>query len=337
MVGLVGGSDLARNLMLRRNVGELKASLARHSQEFVTGRVVSPVRSLKGDVAGLSGIEHGLATLSSQATVLAETAAYQGAQQRSLDRLVTEARSLAGQQLSLLVTSPVTLVDVHATMGRQAFVDAVATLNSSYGGRGLFSGAESAGPALAPAQEILDALVVHLGGVTAPADVEAAVMDWFLTPGGGFDTTALTGSVTPAGPVSVAPGETVELTVTAARDGARRHLAALALGALASEGPPGAGRLDRIGLIQRSGAQLIGSPDNLIALGAELGAAEARVAAAQARNGAEALALELARKELIGVDEFDSGTRLDETRARIEAIFALTGRLQRLSLVEYLR
>ena len=337
MVDLVGGSDLARNLMLRRNVGELKASLARHSQEFVTGRVLSPVRSLKGDVAGLAGIEHGLATLSSQATVLAETAAFQAAQQRGLDRLITEARSLAGQQLALETTSSPLLVGVHAGMGRQAFVDAVAALNTSFGGRGLFAGAESAGPALAPAQDILDALVAHLGGATAPEDVEAAVMDWFLTPGGGFDTTGLTGSATPAGPVSVARGETVELTVTAARDGVRRHLAALALGALASEGPPGADLRDRIRLIQRSGERLIGSPDNLIALGAELGASEARVAAAQARNGAEALALELARKELIGVDEFDSGTRLDETRVRIEAIFALTGRLQRLSLVEYLR
>lgn len=337
MVDLIGGSDLARNQMLRRNVAELKSSLTRHSQELVTGRVQSPVRSLKGDVAGLSGIEHGLVTLSSQATVLAETAAYQSAQQRALERLIDESQRLAGQQLELVSPSSSLMVDVQAGMGRQAFFDAVSTLNTSYGSRGLFSGAESTGPALAPAQDILDALVAHLGGATAPADVEAAVLDWFLTPGGGFDMTALTGSAAPAGPVSVGSGETVELTVTAARDGVRRHLAALALGALASEGPPGASRSDRIGLIHRSGAQLIGSPDNLIALGAELGASEARVATAQARNGAEALALQLARSELIGVDEFESGTRLEETRTRIEAAFALTGRLQRLSLVEYLR
>lgn len=337
MAGPVGGSDLARNLMLRRNVGELKESLARHSQEFVTGRSVSPVRRLHGDVAGLAGIERALAVLSSQATVIAETAAFQSAQQRGLDRMIANARDIAGQQLVLASESPLALVNVHADIARSAFVDAVATFNTSYGGRGLFSGAESIGPALAPAGEILDALVADLAGAVAPEDVEAVVMDWFLTPGGGFETVALQGSATAAGPVMVAPGETVDLTVTAAREGARRHLAALALGALAAGGPPGASREQRIELIQTSGERLIGSPEGLIALGAELGATESRVAAAQARNGAEALALELARKELIGVDEFDSGTRLDEVRTRIEAIFALTGRLQRLSLVEYLR
>jgi len=337
MMNLPGSSDLARNLMLRRSVGELKGGLARHSQEFVTGRAISPVRTLQGDVAGLAGIERALAVLSSKSTALAETAAFQAAQQRALDRMVTDARGLAGQQLALLTTSPEAIVDVHAGMAKAAFTDAVAAFNTSYGGRGLFAGELSAGPALEPPQDILDALVAALGGLTDGADVEAAVMDWFVAPGGGFETDALRGSAQPAGPVLIAPGETVELTVTVARTEARRHLAALALGAIAAEPGVGANRLERIDLIRRSGEQLISAPEQLIAMGAELGAAEGRVSAAQVRNGAEALALELARKELIGVDEFDSGTRLEEVRVRIEAIFALTGRLQRLSLVEYLR
>lgn len=100
MMDLPGGSDLARSLMLRRSVGTLKGDLARHSQEFVTGRVVSPVRSLKGDVAGLAGIERALSVLSSKATALAETSAFQAAQQRGLERMVADARNIAGQQLS---------------------------------------------------------------------------------------------------------------------------------------------------------------------------------------------------------------------------------------------
>lgn len=337
MMDLPGGSDLARSLMLRRSVGTLKGDLARHSQEFVTGRVVSPVRSLKGDVAGLAGIERALSVLSSKATALAETSAFQAAQQRGLERMVADARNIAGQQLSLFTTSPDAIVDVHAGMAKAAFTDAVATFNTSYGGRGLFSGALSTGPALEPAQQILDALVADLGGLTELADVEAEVMEWFLEPGGGFETAALLGSAQQAGPVLVAPGETVELTVTVARPEARRHLAALALGALAAEPAVGATRLERIDMIRRSGEKLIAAPEQLVAMASELGVAEGRVAAAQARNSAEELALKLARKDLIGVDEFDSGTALDEVRVRIEAIFALTGRLQRLSLVEYLR
>jgi flagellar hook-associated protein 3 FlgL len=47
--------------------------------------------------------------------------------------------------------------------------------------------------------------------------------------------------------------------------------------------------------------------------------------------------LETGRQSLIGADPYESATRLQETQARLEALYTITARTARLSLTEYLR
>ncbi|PQO24558.1 flagellar biosynthesis protein FlgL, partial [Rhodobacteraceae bacterium WD3A24] len=73
------------------------------------------------------------------------------------------------------------------------------------------------------------------------------------------------------------------------------------------------------------------------ALEGRVGAAEARVERAAARNSAEATAMESARNDLVGRDPFETASALQETTARLEKIYTVTARLSRLSLLEFLR
>lgn len=141
----------------------------------------------------------------------------------------------------------------------------------------------------------------------------------------------------PAGPVAIAEGETLQLAITAARDELRPALKGLALAALVAEDVPGSGHEERAALLETAGLRLMQAQSGVIALAAELGASEARIAAAGVRNTAERTAMESAVNDLIGIDPFEAATRLEDTRGRIEALFSITGRLQRLSLAEFLR
>ena len=63
---------------------------------------------------------------------------------------------------------------------------------------------------------------------------------------------------------------------------------------------------------------------------------EARLDAAVTRNSAETSALEMTRADLIGVDSFETATRLEASQTQLETLYAITARMQRLNLADYL-
>lgn len=333
----ISPGDIARSLQMRRQTAELKTALAQHSRELTTGRNADPARSLRGDVSTLAALERDRAAIAAHQTATTEAALHTAAQQSVLTQLTEDAATVSGRFLGLGPGLPGSVLDAVAGIGRTAFDNAVSALNTRVADRSIFAGVTSDSPALAPPEEILQALRAEIAGLTDPAAIEAAVIDWFATPGGGFDSTALQGSATPAGPTAIAPGESVPFTVTAARAELRPTLAGFALSALVAEGPPGASSAQRVDLLQRAGLMLNQGQADLPALSGELGVTESRIAAAQARNAAEDNALTLALDGLIGVDPYEAAARLEDTRLRIEALYTVTARLQRLTLTEFLR
>lgn len=333
----ISPGDIARSLMLKRQTATLKTALASASQELTTGRAADPARALRGDVSALAAIERDLGKLTAFRTATTEAKLQAAAQQTVLEGLSEEATTLSSRFLGLGPGLPGSVLDSIAGMGTTAFEGAISALNGRVADRSLFAGAASDGPALAPAAQILDALRAEIAGLTDPAEIEARVTEWFTEPGGGFDTTALIGSPQPAGPVPIGAGETVRFTVTAARAELRPTLAGLALAALTADGPPGATSPQRTELLQRAGLRLIQGQADLPALAGELGIAEAKIATTETRNAAETNALTLALDRLVGVDPYEAAARLEDTRLRIEALYTVTARLQRLTLTEFLR
>lgn len=90
-------------------------------------------------------------------------------------------------------------------------------------------------------------------------------------------------------------------------------------------------------LAQRAGLSLLTSADERAHLQAHLGRHEAQLSAAETRNGAETSALDIARASILSVDPYEAASQLEATQTRLETIYALTARLSRLNLVDFLR
>jgi flagellar hook-associated protein 3 FlgL len=216
----------------------------------------------------------------------------------------------------------------------QKFRSAVAAMGTRAGDRTLFAGTSTGGPALAAAEDILAALDAEVSGALTAAAVEAAVTAWFDAPGG-YAALAYRGGP-PMAPFAVAQGETVALAVTAADPAVRDTLKGLALGALLQRGALSAAPAERAALAMAAGTALMESQAARTDMAARIGTAEQGIAAVEGRNAAEASALGIARAGLLGADPFETATALADAQTRIEALYAVTARLSRLSLVDYL-
>ena len=328
--------DLSASLLLRQRGAALRDELSQLGQELVTGRSARPDRRLQGDLGALAALAHRSATLAAHADVTAETQLLLSSTQASLDRLGAAADTAGKALRAASVAGLRGPVDIAAENAREAFGDAVAALNTSVAGRGLFSGTEPGATALAPAGGILAALNAATAGADTPEALAQAVRDWFADPaglaamayGGGPRAQAgprLDGGTTlPPAPTALAP----EITAT---------LAALATGALLAEGRLDGDPAARRTLAAFAADMLIDAEAGLVTLQARVGDAEARAEAALVRNRSEADALSVARSGLVGVDPYETASRIEDVRSRIETLYLITARLSRLSLAEYLR
>lgn len=340
-MSMIRAGDMANALFLRRQTGTLKTALAQHSQELTTGRMADPLRGLRGDTAALSAIERSRTALGAHTIATTEAEMHTAGQQKVLERLRLGAMDLSSQLFNFGSAVPPQMIDTAARIGAGAFEDAVVALNTRVGDRSLFAGAASDRPALAPPEDIVAALMTEIGTLTNPTadDIAQTVFDWFDTPGGGFDTSGqgYLGSDRPEGPLTVSPGERVSLTATAARSELRPALGGFALAAVVEAGALQTDPAGRAKLLEAAAVRLAGAPVGLTALAGEVGDTEARIEDAATRNANELTALDIALNDVVGVDSFDAATRLEETRVRIESLFTLTARLQRMSLTEFLR
>ncbi len=329
--------DLAQSFLIRSRTAQVKSELQRHNTELSTGRVADIAETLRGDFTGLSAIEHGSTQASAFSESIRETVIHVEGMQDRLGAIAEDGARVASQLATALDGAPPGIVDSVASIGAGAFDSAVSNLNARVAGRALFAGAASGGPALAPGGEILAALSADTAAAENPAELETAVLEWFEEPGGGFDTHAYRGSGTETGPASLSESESMTLPGSAASPEMRRHLAGLALAALVDDGAFSGDTRARSETLRRAGQKLAESQPGIVAMSAKLGTAEARIETIRVRNTAESAALEMAREELIGIDPYDAAVRLEQARSRVEMMFALTARLQRLNFSEHLR
>lgn len=328
--------DLAQTYRMRRQNVALRSEITRLGQELSTGRASDTGAHLAGDLSGLAAIERGLETLNSYRVSVSEATVTAGAMQAALDRLAGEAGTLAEALLAAKSAGGAHLIGAAGAAARATFDAAVETLNARAADRSLFAGTATDGPALAGADQILAALQTEIAAETSAAGVIARIEAWF-DPGGGFETSGYLGGTTDLAPWRAGPGQTVSLSVRADDTEVRALLAAAATAALADQSPI-AGNPDELAeLVGRAGELLLTAQSGLIERQADVGAAEAKLAEAATRNAAERSALERARADLLSVDPYSTATELEAVQGQLETLYALTARLSRLSLTDFLR
>ena len=334
-MGLVSLGDMAQSFMLRRQSVALKSDLQRLSTEMATGRVADTAARVSGDLGPVSGIDASLARLKGYGAVTAEAGLFAGSMQTALGVVDDLSSALSRTLLAASSSSSQSLVDATGRDSRSRLETALSALNTRVGDRSVFGGVATNGPATAPAETIMLALDTAILGATTVQDIETAVTDWFNAPTG-FSALGYTGGAALA-PVNIAPGEEANLDITATDPAIRATLKGLAMAALLDRGVLAGQPAARQDLAKRAGLSLLESQSERTFLAARLGAAEAQIDAAASRNAAETTSLQIARSDITAADPFETASRLQETQQQLEKIYAITARITRLSLMDYLR
>lgn len=328
--------DLAQSYVLRRQNTLLKQEMSKLSMEMASGRTADVARHLSGDYSHLADIERGLRVLQGFDTASTEAAQFTGAMQSALGHVQDVTSDLATALFSSSSGYLETAIDSVAHSAESDMQTLVSTLNSNLAGRSLFSGVATDQPALAAADDIMAELRTAIAGAVTTSDVIAAVTDWFEAPGGGFETMGYSGSTTGMSPFPMGDGQSVDLDLRADNPGIRSALKFTAIAALSAEASLGFSLDAKKQLQVFAGEGLLTSQDGLTTIRADLGYAEERIDDNVARIAAEKTSLEYARGELLGVDPYETATKLENVQFQLESLYTITVRLSRLSLVEYM-
>ncbi|WP_238986648.1 flagellin [Paracoccus sp. MKU1] len=211
-------------------------------------------------------------------------------------------------------------------------------LNTNIAGQYAFAGSRTDSAPLGNFDMMLTELTATVAGAATTADIVSRIDAWFDAPGGagGFSDTIYQGSDNGSTRLSVSPDRQIDSKLTANSLELRDTLKGMAIIAYASEAGTAIDAATLRELFAEAGTRLSKGSTGLIRARADLGQQQAVVTQAQARNSAETTALSVARTNMTGADPFETATALEETEAKIQSLYALTARLSRLNLTDYL-
>lgn len=329
--------DLANTFLIRRQTAGIKADLTRLGTELTTGRKQDLGKTLAGDFGPFAAIQRSLSSLAAYKTANSEAAAMLAAAQLALENVQGSAQRLGPTLLTAGNARNVTLISATSQDARQTFSAVVSSFNARVADRTMFAGAAIDRPALASGEKMMADLATAASGETTAAGIIAAVDTWFDTPGGGFETLGYLGSSTDIGPLLIAEGESIEVSLRADDTVFRETLKSFALAGLIAEGALPGNADEQAALMAQAAERMLTNDGDVTNMRARLGAVEARVEDARARNAAEASAYELARAELIGADPYAAATELEAVYAQIETLYTVTARIAGLNFTDYMK
>jgi flagellar hook-associated protein 3 FlgL len=328
----VGDASLTN--ILARQGAELRATVSRGAQEVTTGRYTDLAQALRGDVSPLLAIDASLTRLQAFRTTTQDAALQTAAQQVAVGGLSSLARGITTTLLGARDFQTQAQISTIAADMRGRLESAVGLLNAQAADRAVFSGVRTDEVPLGSADDLLAALETAAAGATTADAVVTAVNGWFADPLG-YGAFYRGGAALSDAPI--APGESADLSTTAMDPAIRDTLAGFAMAALLDRGVLAGNPQERALLAERSGRALLTTEDARITLAARIGSVEAQIEAARTRNGAEETALGILRSDIGSVDPYEAATRLEAARSQLEALYLVTARVSRLSLVEFLR
>ena len=342
-------SSTAISQALRYSMMRTQTALVTAQKEVATGRVADAGLALGArtaqsvsfarDIERLDGIVDSNALVSARLTAT-QTALGQMSS-AAQDFLSTLTASVSGD-----AAPSVTLASANATLDALTSI-----LNTSLNGEYLFAGINtdikpinSFTDAASPAKAAFDAAFLAHFGFTqmspAAASVSAADMDSFLTSTlephfmGAAWQPAWSNATDQTIVSRIALNETTETSVSANNDGVRRLMMATAtIQDMFSSNLSTAGKQQ---LIERAVAMVGGAIGELADLQSRTGIVQKRVADASDRIEMQSDLFERHVMGMEGVDPYEASTRVADLLAHIETSYALTARIQQLSLLRFL-
>ena len=329
--------DMAQTYMIRRQNSQLKDTATRLANELSTGQTSDVSKRFSGDFSMISSIETSLTSLQAYKSASDEAGQFASVMQSTLEVVQDQTTAAVSALLLTSNSSSQTQIQNTAQDARQKFDTVVSSMNVQVGGRSIFAGSATDGPAIASADVIIADLKIAIAAETTAAGVEAAVNNWFDASGGGFETVGYLGSTTPLAPFKIGVGQEADVSITASDPEIRDTLKGLALAALVSEGALAGDISEQAQMLRNAADSLLTVGDKQTGMRANLGAAEARIETVSTQSASETSALEIVKTELLSVDAYTAASELEEVQTQLETLYALTARMSRLSLVDFLR
>lgn len=327
--------DLAQSFLLRRQTVQARQEIGVLTEELTTGRVSNPFSNVSGDYSYVADIERSLGLNGGYRTAVAEAAVFTDGMQVALARVQDTAALLSRTIFDATSGDLAEVYKLPPRAAADALEEVVAALNTRVADRSLFSGQEINQPALADAASILTDLK---GAISLPVTADGlrdAVNQWFDGPG--FATSGYLGATVGLEPYRLGRDSVIDLDLRADSPALRDAVKHIALAVLASDPAFGLSVQDKTRVLRESAAQLSATEGGLIGLRADLGFAQDRIEESKVRLYSERSSLEIARNSLLSVDPFEAATKLQDAQSRLESLYAVTVRLSRLSLSEFMR
>ena len=338
-MGISAIGDQARAFAMHASSTRIKTTLSILTGELASGEVADLGARLNGNTQGIVDIEAKLTRLNQLKTSATELATHTAGMNTALDSI----REFSSSLVLNLVVEPLgesdSIVKARVAEVSGAFDTAVARLNTSIGQRHLFSGINSDQPPLIPAKQILDELQALTAGMTTAADITASVSAWFdAAPGaGGFLDVAYQGSLHATPTVQVGDASKITLDITAGSEVIREQLKGLAMGALLARGVLDSDYREKRAVLKAAGTVLM---NNTSAFADEIGGIgyiQQTIERAQTEGGASIAVYETMRNELRLADPYQTAAAITEAETQLDTLYAVTARLSKLKLVDYLR
>lgn len=338
-------SGVTRQAMLRTQ-GEFVTA----QKEVTTGRLADPGRTLGSRTAETVSLRQEHARLDTIVTTNGMAASRLETTQVTLDQLRKTADAFLGSLVS--VGESATAAGALQQQAAEGLKGLIASLNSASGGQQLFGGINAgaapmtdyfAAPASASKQAVDGAFAAAFGvAQTDPgvAAIAAAEMQAFLD----GDFAALFDDAGWSADWSAASSETMRSRISAtevadtsvsANEGAMRKLAM----AYTMVADLGADRLGEgaFGAVAETAKRLVSEGiHELTALQGRVGGTQARIAAMNERMSVQ---MDLLSRDVTGlenVDPYEAASRVTSLMTQLETGYALTARIQRLSILDYL-
>ncbi|RJE79325.1 flagellin [Paracoccus sp. JM45] len=330
--------DQARAYVMQSATNRLKTTMTTLTQEVASGEVADLGQRLQGNTRALNQIEGRI----SQTTQLQGNAKEVGIQLQAMQDIFAGVRSVTNDLGINLISDPfagtTTQLGTRATGVSNAFDTVIQRLNGMDSNRYLLSGLASNQQPLSDSAQILDALQGVTAGMTTAAEISTAIAAWFDAPegSGGFLDVAYHGTTGAGQSIPVGDRQSVQITTSAASPAVRDVLKGLATAAILDRGTLAGQPEEQNALLRQSGHALVAADAALLGEMGRVGLTQQAVARAETSNAAALSTLEISRNDIRSADPYETATALTEVESQLEALFAVTARLSRLNLVDYL-
>jgi len=329
----IGFGDMAQSHQLRRVTADAKANVAQLSTEVATGVTSNATMHLKGNMRPLASIEATLSRLDSYQTRAKETVLQATMMQAGLETIEAGIDDVL-KVLTTSVNFPTDLnLEISGNEAKEALKTAFQALNTMGPNGALFGGTVTDSSPLAG----FDTFVAEVDAVLASAidvdDVATNLDDYFDDPAQ-FSATIYQGSAGFLSEMTVGPTTTVELNAKADQPEIKAILKGLAFAYAAHTAPfP---QSDRGSLAQKGYEDLVQSQTGLNQVQADIGRSQEALDTAVAVNDAQSISYQMARQSLIGIAPYEAATALEAQQTQLETVYAITARLSRLNLTDFL-